>query len=487
MFNFRVLDDNQELFIPQTEEILRPAPGFRIFATQNPSSYSGRSLLSKAFRNRFVLMSFDNLSYTDLKQILRIRCSLPDSRAKLLIKILKKLRLLRSSEQVFQGKEGLVTVRDFLKLGQRRIEGTKEDLALETFSLLGERVRQRGMKKEILKLVQQETGTLAKVEDFHELVLSEVGRLGLQGFFDDPDFYENRMKSKEEGQSGGKYLEAFLESSKIERTQELDRCMALMFRALKSKEPVLLVGETGCGKTTLAQAMADLLNLKFTALNCHKNTEVSDFLGSFRPVRDHEENIQIARTWITKRVQNKIVSDLNLIKLAESFVQFVEDFSWKIKNLEKEQWNLIRETFQELKNSREKEADWKNTVQQILDSIVPNAQIKNEEIALSVNVSEFLGNFQLISSMLKIPKKFEWVDGSLVKAVRNGGVFLVDEISLASDNVLERLNSLLESQRSLFMEKSENIWTRGKALWDLLEVESQANTIIRESNLPIFF
>ena len=140
-----------------------------------------------------------------------------------------------------------MTVRDLLKLGQRRIEGTKEDLALETFSLLGERVRQVGTKHEILKLIRQETGTTSSVEDFYELILTEVGKLGLNGFFQDFQFYGKRMTSDAPG-SQGSYLNDFLKTEQIQRTKELDRCMALTFRALKSKEPVLLVGETGCGK-----------------------------------------------------------------------------------------------------------------------------------------------------------------------------------------------------------------------------------------------
>lgn len=35
---------------------------------------------------------------------------------------------------------------------------------------------------------------------------------------------------------------------------------------------------------------------------------------------------------------------------------------------------------------------------------------------------------------------FEWHDGPLVLALKGGGVFLMDEISLADDSVLERLN-----------------------------------------------
>src|SRR5699024_4342038 len=46
---------------------------------------------------------------------------------------------------------------------------------------------------------------------------------------------------------------------------------------------------------------------------------------------------------------------------------------------------------------------------------------------------------------------FEWVDGPLITAMKNGSFILVDEISLADDSVLERLNSVLELERTIFL------------------------------------
>ena len=46
---------------------------------------------------------------------------------------------------------------------------------------------------------------------------------------------------------------------------------------------------------------------------------------------------------------------------------------------------------------------------------------------------------------------FAWVDGPLIEAMRDGDMFLIDEISLAEDAVLERLNSVLEPTRTLFL------------------------------------
>jgi len=44
---------------------------------------------------------------------------------------------------------------------------------------------------------------------------------------------------------------------------------------------------------------------------------------------------------------------------------------------------------------------------------------------------------------------FEWVDGPLVEAMKTGKMILLDEMSLADDAVLERMNSVLEPQRTL--------------------------------------
>lgn len=66
----RLLDDNRELFIPEQQKHIKPHPNFRIFATQNPSSYSGRKTLSRAFRNRFVSISFADINTDDTMAIL---------------------------------------------------------------------------------------------------------------------------------------------------------------------------------------------------------------------------------------------------------------------------------------------------------------------------------------------------------------------------------------------------------------------------------
>ena len=120
-------------------------------------------------------------------------------------------------------------------------------------------------------------------------------------------------------------------------TRDLTRLAVLTARAWQHQEPVLLVGETGCGKTSVVQALAGLRGVKLHSLSCHANTEAADLLGGLRPGRAGQAGL------------------------------------------------------------------------------------------------------------------FHWQDGPLVRAMREGAVFLADEISLAEDSVLERMNSVLEPERAVLL------------------------------------
>jgi midasin (ATPase involved in ribosome maturation) len=50
--------------------------------------------------------------------------------------------------------------------------------------------------------------------------------------------------------------------------------------------------------------------------------------------------------------------------------------------------------------------------------------------------------------------RFEWVDGVLVRAVKQGGWLLLDNANLCADSVLDRLNALLEPGGLLLLNES---------------------------------
>ena len=68
-------------------------------------------------------------------------------------------------------------------------------------------------------------------------------------------------------------------------TPTLVRAFALVDAALAAGEPVLLVGDTGSGKTTACQLAAALRGLPLVTVSCSRFTEAADFVGGYRPVR----------------------------------------------------------------------------------------------------------------------------------------------------------------------------------------------------------
>ena len=84
----RLLDDNRELYVPELDEVVRPHEDFMLFATQNPSGlYGGRKGLSRAFRNRFVEISVDDIPESELPTIPEKSCLVAASQAKRMVQV----------------------------------------------------------------------------------------------------------------------------------------------------------------------------------------------------------------------------------------------------------------------------------------------------------------------------------------------------------------------------------------------------------------
>ncbi|XP_014214403.1 midasin [Copidosoma floridanum] len=348
----RVLDDNRELFIPETQETVRAHENFMLFATQNPpGSYGGRKVLSRAFRNRFVELHFDEIPSSELEVILHERCSLSPSYCKLIIAVMQDLQVRRKNTAAFAGKQGFITLRDLFRWGERyrlapdprnRLYDWQQHLADEGYLVLAAKVRRPEEAEEIRQVIKTHLKRDVNPDNLFTLNdnTSPVTKPILEAI------------SRQDSSAFGHVV----------WTYHMRRMAVLVRKSYQFKEPVLLVGETGGGKTTICQLISHMNNKKLFAVNCHMHTESSDFLGNLRPVRSRDSN-------------------------------------------------------------------------------------DNET-----------------------QKLFEWVDGPLIKAMMEGDFFLADEISLADDSVLERLNSLLEPERSLLLAE--------KGIDDVDDFKGTGNTII---------
>ena len=67
-------------------------------------------------------------------------------------------------------------------------------------------------------------------------------------------------------------------------TRHAHKVMESMLAALMLSEPLLLVGETGIGKTAFVQRLAYAVNQRLTVINLSQQSESSDLLGGFKPI-----------------------------------------------------------------------------------------------------------------------------------------------------------------------------------------------------------
>ncbi|EFA84854.1 type A von Willebrand factor domain-containing protein [Heterostelium album PN500] len=374
----RLLDDNRELYIPETQEIVKPHPSFMLFATQNPPGlYGGRKVLSRAFRNRFLELHVDDIPENELEEILGKRCKLPPTYCKKLVAIMKELQLNRQgANQVFAGKHGYITFRDLFRWAER-YPSSYDELGIAGYMLLAERLRKDEEKAVIKSVIEKHLKIKMDMEKIYDCSATEEFKEMLE------------ILAKDLPPTMG-YLE------KIVWTGSMKRLFTLVGQCLRFKEPILLVGETGCSKTTICQLYSLLTKQHLHILNCHQHTETADFLGGLRPVRGREQ-------------------------LLQKFHQLIEQTGLPID------LQAIQQPHEQLEQ-----------VQQL-------AKQSSDDKKIQELLKEIEATFNQYQSL------FTWVDGPLVEAMKQGHYFLIDEISLAEDAVLERLNSVLEPSRLLVL------------------------------------
>ncbi|KAH9866544.1 hypothetical protein J1614_008234 [Plenodomus biglobosus] len=367
----RLLDDNRELLIPETQEIVRPHDDFMLFATQNPAGlYGGRKVLSRAFRNRFLELHFDDIPVEELTEILHRRTMIPETWCKRIVKVYRELSTLRQENRIFEQKS-FATLRDLFRWAQRKAD-TIQDLANNGYMLLAERVRKEDERVAIKKILEK--------------VMSEKG--------------PRVTVDVEQMFSVNKAL-TVTANDEVVWTQAMRRLFILVSHAIQNNEPVLLIGETGCGKTTVCQLLADQHQTQLHIVNAHQNTETGDLIGAQRPIRNRAAIEDLLRQQVLQVLRGTQQDGMN------------DDIT-------------SRETDELLA---------------LYDRLDPEARsrISDDDIAaIQVNRS-------------KASALFEWADGVLVYAMKAGHYFLLDEISLADDSVLERLNSVLEPSRTILL------------------------------------
>ncbi|OAV87958.1 hypothetical protein PTTG_03235, partial [Puccinia triticina 1-1 BBBD Race 1] len=360
----RLLDDNRELVIPQTQEIVKPHPEFMLFATQSPPGlYGGQKVLSRAFRHWFIELHFDDVPKDELEIILCQRCAIAPSHANKIVKVFAELQRRRQSDKIFEQKHSFVTLRDLFRWGGRGAVSYQE-LAEDGYMLLAERSRGEEEKETVKQVLE-----------------------GIMNVTIDQDrLYEDVKLPKG-----------------LVATNACKRLFKLVSRCLQFNEPVLLVGDAGSGKTSICEAISSFANQRLRGINLHRNSEVGDLLGSQRPIRQQAEKLQTA---------------LQQLRICLADMQI----------------------------------ELSITGGSNIDGVVSTSEKALVERMRSVTDSKSVDQAQAaLSDLKRSTALFDWSDGPLIQAMQERDHVLLDEISLADDSVLKRLNSLLKPERSIVL------------------------------------
>ena len=472
-------------------------------------------MLSQAFKNRFLIMHVDDIPSQELEEILVKRTKIEPRFAKVLVKVKTELERRRQRSNVFSGKRGFITPRDLLRWAHRISIDIEDDVfrfeeddqsvpqaqkwACVGFSLLGERLRRNDERKNLCTLLENTCRYSAKIVVEPEMmygtddVPSPVRRYLSEkkkkyAIETNKRKRERDEEEKEDTSLNGMCLEG------IAWTKSMRRLFRLSGDCLKHSEPALLVGATAAGKTTVCQIWAQILGRKLHVVSCHRNTEASDIIGGLHPIRDRsghsEELINSVRDLVktirhvmdappskrTRRVEEDlsestdtdsnamtpqkkkvgILTDMkDLPVLGEHVtVEYVVFFVFLCSRVLDSYHSLNQSiTHSNIQNSLTQTYNQHRYALQVAEMC---GALKRKPAGLLRDATEqdesLVSCHRRFRSALRTYRSlFEWYDGPLLKAMKNGDILLLDELNTASDAVLERLNSVLEPGRSILL------------------------------------
>lgn len=279
------LVESLTLNVPGHGDVVRAAPGFQLFATQRTNNAgdtqtgSAATTLKKMWR-RLVIEPF---SRTELQTVI-------DSRFPTLSALTEKLLdayYLLNEDQAntrLTINDRSLSPRDFFKWCQRiATEFRLDNTSLTTIN------SQLTIFQDALDCF-----VACVFNDERRLQLAEDIGAKLNLIKAKAEFYCNSYKPvfniSEEGVHIGRVslkrlkCDRALAGSTFSWTRSSSVLLERLASCVRQLEPVLLVGETGTGKTSTVQYLAQLLGHRLVVINLNQQSDSADLLGGYKPI-----------------------------------------------------------------------------------------------------------------------------------------------------------------------------------------------------------
>ncbi|XP_030044784.1 midasin, partial [Microcaecilia unicolor] len=436
--------ENGELLIPGWGDCIKVAPGFQFFATRRLLSsstgwYRQQNAYATLLDKYWVKIQLDNMTKAELKEVLVKRYPSLKVTSDRLLEIYIQLTgdkhqrqngdtvgreqaadtmLEQIKEEKAPTLEGRgLSLRDLLKWCNRIVhnfDSSSPDTALNVFQealdCFTAMLPKQGSRLKMAEAIGSKLNISKEKTEYYCLLYKPAITIG------ELEVTVGRVEVLR------KQTETLLiqrEKQTFAATRPSSLLLEQLALCINRGEPVLLVGETGTGKTSAVQYLAKVTGHRLRVVNMNQQSDTADLLGGYKPV-DHR---------------------LIWLPLREGFEElFIQTFSQKqnakflghIQTCYRhKRWHVLLKLMQHI----HKVAIGKERQTSHMGSLLKE---KWEAFGLQLN------HAQQQMKMTENALVFAFVEGTLTQAVKKGEWILLDEINLAAAETLECLSGLLE-------------------------------------------
>jgi midasin (ATPase involved in ribosome maturation) len=452
-------DHREEVFIPEIGLRFHRAPSFRVFCAQNPMGEGGRRGLPKSFLTRFTRVYLDAMTETDMTDICSKRfLQLPTPLVSLIPRVValcQRLQLEIVSLGNF-GRSGTpweFNLRDCFRIfelldrysSRLTLDLDEEVIQVLTsevlYLLLVARMRSKDDRAALSDVVKDMLGFPLQVNLYptmREVSLSDVS-IGL-----------NEVRC-----GGVKPVFSPTSRSTTELTDSLSKTVDLLAGCVHMNWPSLLVASSGAGKRRAVTYLAEAMTARLVNFPVTPTTDTTELLGSFEQCSEDRvftAGVQLLERAVGLLLEPMLRSQPGVLreKLSESVLVALSSVEVGAKaarkSLERKSLRLAdgQLAYQLLQEAMLRCVDTQALCEdsEALKESRVLLEAARDKLQRSLSIGQGAGG------------GFEWIDGVVVRAVEQGHWLLVENVNLCPASVLDRLNSLLETNGQLLLSES---------------------------------
>lgn len=406
-----VLDHRGTVHIPELGRSFTRHPSFRVFAAQNPLHQGGgRKGLPRSFLDRFTKVHVEELTPDDMLVVCREQYKECDERVlRAMIAFNTRLNHEVVHKRAF-GREGSpweFNLRDIIRWGELLQASSITNyprhfiriVYLSRFRNLEDRACAQAIFDEVFS-----TSDLPSVPNPYPVISSSRLQFG---------YYSTKRHNVTLPHRTSDVLQVHLTA-----IEAIGACLSQSWL-------VVVTGFRDSGKTNLIRTLAHLSGNHLDEVHISKATDTTDILGGFEQV-DHLGRI---------------------IAIAEEAVQLAEAFARSTCGItSRYQYRTVVQ--HELISDRRTPASVLQAVSGLLAEV---SMIDVDDFFLDAARRELDFRVRDLAQVRSTKGRFEWIDGPLIRAMKNGHWLVLDGANMCNPSVLDRLNSLCEPNGNLVL------------------------------------